>query len=255
VNSLTVPGGLAVALGPREGVGPLRILLADANGGIRTITVDGIEAGAEYAEPSGRVLTPALTVDQETGRLYAFAARGLLVAEVDLASGAVVYHPLGASAAKGNVGVWWRHAVWAGDGRIAVTGNHWPAVRGRRLPDGPVPFGVRMIDTATWTISTFDRRPDSMHVGGDTVLAAGTRWFDAGRHPRSTGLLAFDHAGKRVFTRFAGREVVLLGSRGNLGYVWIRRTRTAHVIDMAGGRTLNTIRTGHRVPFLLSPTP
>jgi hypothetical protein len=255
VNSLTVPGGLAVALGPREGVGPLRILLVDANGGIRNITVDGIEAGAEYAEPSGRVLTPALTVDQETGRLYAFAARGLLVAEVDLASGAVVYHPLGASAAKGNVGVWWRHAVWAGDGRIAVTGNHWPAVRGRRLPDGPVPFGVRMIDTATWTISTFDRRPDSMHVGGDTVLAAGTRWFDAGRHPRSTGLLAFDHAGKRVFTRFAGREVVLLGSRGNLGYVWIRRTRTAHVIDMAGGRTLNTIRTGRRVPFLLSPTP
>jgi hypothetical protein len=255
VNSLTVPGGLAVALGPREGVGPLRILLVDANGGIRNITVDGIEAGAEYAEPSGRVLTPALTVDQETGRLYAFAARGLLVAEVDLASGAVVYHSLGASAAKGNVGVWWRHAVWAGDGRIAVTGDHWPAVRGRRLPDGPVPFGVRMIDTATWTISTFDRRPDTMHVGGDTVLAAGTRWFDAGRHPRSTGLLAFDHAGKRVFTRFAGREVVLLGSRGNLGYVWIRRTRTAHVIDMAGGRTLNTIRTGRRVPFLLSPTP
>jgi hypothetical protein len=47
--------------------------------------------------------------------------------------------------------------------------------------------------------------------------------------------------------------VALLGSRGELGYVWVRRTRTAHVIDLKNGRTLNTIRTGNRVPFLLSP--
>jgi hypothetical protein len=47
----------------------------------------------------------------------------------------------------------------------------------------------------------------------------------------------------------------VLGSRGDLGYVWVRRTRTAHVIDMSDGRTMNTIRTGRRVPFLLSPTP
>jgi len=92
VDSLTVPGGVAVALGPSEGVGPLRILLADENGGIRRITLDGIEAGAEYAEPSdpaGRVLTPAVTIDHEARRLYVVAARGLLAATVDLASGAV----------------------------------------------------------------------------------------------------------------------------------------------------------------------
>jgi hypothetical protein len=255
VNLLTVPGGLAVALGPNEGVGPLRILLVDGNGGIRTIQLDGIRAGAEYAEPSGQVLTPAITVDHETGRLYVVAARGLLVAELDLASGAVAYHSLGASASKGNIGVWWRHAVWAGDGRIAVTGHHWPPVRGRRASGGPVPFGIRMIDTGTWTIATLDPRPDSMHVAADTVLASGTRYFDAGRRSESTGLLAFDGAGRRVYTRFRNRQVVLLGSRGSLGYVWVRRTRTAHVIDMADGHTLNTIRTGRRVPFLLSPTP
>jgi len=258
VNSLTVPGGRAVVLGPSEGVGPIRILLVDEHGGIRTIKVDGIKAGAEYAEPSdpaGQILTPAVTVDHETGRLYVVAARGLLVAEVDLASGAVDYHSLGASASKGNVGVWWRHAVWAGDGRIAVTGDHWPRPRGRRVPDGPVPFGVRVIDTSTWTIATLDPRPDSIHVAGDTVLAAGTRYFDAGRRTESTGLLAFDDAGRRAYTRFRGRWVVLLGSRGGLGYVWVRRTRTAHVIDIASGRTLNTIRGGRRAPFLLSPTP
>jgi hypothetical protein len=257
VNTVTVPGGLVVVLGPKEGVGPIRILLVDEHGGIRTIVVDGIKAGAHYAEPSdpaGQILTPAITVDHETNRLYVVAARGLLVAEVDLASGAVDYHSLGASASKGNVGVWWRHAVWAGDGRIAVTGTTWPPVRGRRVP-GPVPFGIRMIDTSTWTIATLDPRPDSMHVAGGTVLASGTRWFGGGRRTESTGLLAFDDAGHRAYIRFRGRQVVLLGSRGGLGYVWVRRTRTAHVIDMANGRTLNTIRTGRRVPFLLSPSP
>lgn len=258
VNSLTVPGGLAVVLGPREGVGPVRVLLVDEHGGIRKIELDGIEAGADYAEPSdpaGQILTPAVTVDHETGRLYVVAARGRLVAQVDLASGAVDYHSLGASASKGNVGVWWRDAVWAGDGRIAVTGTTWPPVRGRRAPSGPVPFGVRMVDTSAWTIKTLDPRPDSMHVAGDTVLATGTRYFVTGRRSESTGLLAFDRAGRRAYARFRGRQVALLGSRGGLGYVWVRRTRTAHVIDMADGRTLNTIRTGRRVPFLLSPSP
>jgi hypothetical protein len=254
VNTLPVPGGVAVALGPSEGVGPLRILVLNAVGGVRTIRLDGIQAGAEYDERTGRVLTPAIAVDRERGRIYVIAARALHVADVDVASGAVGYHSLGASASKGNIGVWWRTAVWAGDGRIAVTGDHWPRPRGRRAPLGPVPFGVRMIDTGTWTISTLDPRTDTMHVAGDTVLAAGTRWFGPRRPSRSTGLIAFDRAGRRAFTRFRGRDVVLLGSRGELGYVWVRRTRTAHVIDLASGRTLNTIRTGRRVPSLLSPT-
>ncbi len=258
VNTLTVPGGLAVVVGPSEGAGPVRILLADDHGGVRTIPVDGIKAGAEYAEasdPAGQVLTPAVTVDPETGRLYLVAARGLLAAEVDLASGTVTYHSLGASSSKGNAGVWWRNAAWAGDGRIAVTGDHWPAIRGSRVPAGPVPvpFGLRMIDTSDWSIATLDARTDSMHVGDGAVLASGTRSFRAARRTESTGLLAFDDAGRRAYTRFRGRPVALLGSRGSLGYVWIRRTRTAHVIDLDSGRTVNTLRTGRRTPWLLSP--
>jgi hypothetical protein len=254
-STLTVPGGLAVVLGPQEGVGPLRVLVLDSSGGVRTIQVDGIEGGANYARRNGRVLTPAVTVDHETNRLFVVAAQGLLVAEVDLASGAVAYHSLGASASKGNVGVWWRHALWAGDGRIAVTGSTWPPVRRGRPFNGPVPFGLRVIDTATWTIATLDARPDSMHVSGDTVLATGTRWFDGSRRSESTGLLAFDPEGRRAYTRFRGRHVALLGSRGRLGYVWVRRTRTAHIIDMTDGHTIREVRTGRRPFWLLSPTP
>src|SRR5215204_6368030 len=95
-DAIPVQGGLAVTLGPGEGTGPLRILVLDPNGGMRTIAVDGIRAGAGYAHRAGEVLTPAVTVDPDTGRLYVVAARGLLVAEVDLATGAVAYHSRGA---------------------------------------------------------------------------------------------------------------------------------------------------------------
>ena len=93
-----------------------------------------------------------------------------------------------------------------------------------------------------------------MHVAGDTLLAAGTRWFDGGRRTVSTGLLAFDPDGRRAFTRFRGRPVARLGNRGELAYAWIRRTRTAHVIDLDSGRTHSPPNApAGRIPFLVSP--
>ena len=83
-----------------------------------------------------------ICVDHEGGRLFVVGARGLLVAEVALASGEVTYHPLGASAAKGNTDVWWRQAVWVGNGRIAVTGERFRPGR------SPEPFCVRKIVTS-----------------------------------------------------------------------------------------------------------
>jgi len=252
MNSLAVPGGFALALAPLKGIGPLRILLIDPAGGLRTVKLEGIPAGGDDGEPAGQILTPALTADPEGGRLYAVSARGLLVADVELATGAVSYHTLGASASKGNIDVWWREAAWAGDGRIAVTGEHWPAARGRRPPRAPVAWGLRIIDTRDWSIDTLDARTTVMHVAGGTVLAYGTRWFARRRSPESTGLLAFDRDGHRRFTRFRGRQVVGAGSRGSLTYVWVRRERTLHVIDLRGGRTVNRVHTGRRAPFLLT---
>lgn len=253
VEAIAVPGGYAVALAPQRRVGPLRLLLADARGQIRTVALDGIPAGGNEGEARGRFLKPGLAVDPESGRLYVVAARGLLVAEVELASGEVTYHSLGAGAAKGNTDVWWRHAAWAGHGRIAVSGEHFRPGRGRHPPPGPVPFGIRVIDTSDWSITTLDSRPSVMQVSGDTVLAHGTRWFSGRRRPESTGLLAFDGTGRRAFVRFRGQAVATVGSRGRLAYVWVRRTRTLHVIDVRDGRTVNKVHTARRIPFLLTP--
>ena len=227
----------------------------DGDARLRTIVLEGIRAGGTEARRRGRFLTPGLTVDPEGGRLYVVAANEPLVAELELTSGAVSYHSLGASASKGNVDVWYRQAAWAGDGRIAVTGERWRPARGRRPPPPPEPFGVRVIDTRDWSITTLDWRATGMQVAGDTLLATGTRWFPSGGRPAEyTGLLAFA-GGRPAFHRFAGRDVVLCGSRGNLGYVWVRRMRTVHVIDLRDGRTLREVSTGRRPPFLLSPSP
>lgn len=253
MNSLAVPGGYALMLAPRHGIGPLRILIVDASGARRTIELEGIKAGGVDREPHGRDLNPGVTVDPEGGRLYVVAARGLLVAGVELASGAVSYHALGASASKGNIDVWWRAAAWIGEGRFAVTGDHYPPVRGRRPPRGPVPFGIRIVDTNDWSIATLDPRPDTMHVSGHTVLASGTRWFGDRRPPESTGLLAFDVTGRRLFTRFPGQDVATVASRGHVAYVWVRRTHTLHVVDLRDGHTVKEVRTLRHLPFLLTP--
>jgi hypothetical protein len=253
VETLAVPGGFALALAPERGIGPLRILIATPDGGLRRIAVEGIPAGGNDGGARPRFLKPGLVADRDGGRLFVVAARELLVAEIDLASGSVSHHALGAAASKGNVDVWFRYATWAGDGRIAVTGEHHPAAGGRRLAPPTEAFGLRMIDTRDWSIDTFAPRPTSIYVSEDRVLAHGTRWFGARRPPKHTGLLAFDHAGRRAFTRFRGEDVALLGSRGDVGYVWVRRTRRVHVIDMGDGHTLREVQTGRRVPFLLSP--
>jgi hypothetical protein len=253
LNRFAVPGGFALALAPEGRVGPLRLLLADASGGTRTVEVEGIPAGGNEGERDARYLNPGIAVDPEGSRMLVVAARGLLVAEVALASGEITYHPLGAAASKGDVDMWWREAAWVGNGRIAVSGEHFRPSRGRRVPDGPAPFGVRLIDTSDWSITTLDARSSVMHVAGDTVLAYGTRWFDGGRRSESTGLLAFHGDGRRAFVRFRGRDIATVGSRGHLLYAWVRRTRTLHVIDLRDGRTVNEVHTSRRIPFLLTP--
>jgi hypothetical protein len=243
-ESAPVPGGFALALAPESGVGPMRITVARADGTLRRIKVGGIEAGGTEGERRARLVKPALAVDHDGGRLFVVAADQLKAAEVDLGSGAVSYHALGASSSKGNVDMSLRYAEWLGDGRIAVTGENRRPARGRRpSPPPPVSFGARVIDTENWSIETLDRRPFEVHAAGDRLLAHGTRWFRGGKPPRHTGLLAFDSAGRRAFTRFHGREIALLGSRGDVAYVWVRRARRVHVVDLEDGHTIREVRT------------
>ncbi len=254
VNTLPVPGGLALVLGPSEGVGPVRILMLDPDGGVRTIRVRGIDAGANYGARRGKVLTPAVTVDPATGRLYVVAADELVVAEVDLTTGTVSHHSLGATRVEG------QHARLVA---ARAVGRRRADRRDRRplASRSPGPAG------APWAGPV--RRPPDRHgrlVDRHARPASGHDARGRRRGPRVRHTILrrpaaepehraarLRRAGRRAYTRFRGELTGLLGSRGELGYVWVRRTRRTHVIDLDSGRTLRTIRTGPRAPNLLSP--
>lgn len=257
------PLGLVMLVAPDQGIGPARILYAGVDGDLRTIEVARIRAGGnEGRRRGGRFRAPGLTVDPDAGAAYLVAAGPMLVARIDLASGAVEYHDLEAIgpakpavAAKGSVAAWSRHAIWLGDGRIAVTGHYEPPFRPGQRPPPPRPFGVRLIDTRDWTMRTL--HPDAMFVyrTGERLLANGTVWRAVGRPATRTGLLAFDLQGRRAFTRFRGADVSVVGSHGRLAYVWVRPTRMLHVLDLRSGDSLRRRRIGPgRVPFLFSAT-
>ncbi len=247
-------GGHALLVAPQRAAGAARLVVADASGGVRTVRLDRIPAGFHGTVDRGRYLKPALAADRESGRAYVVAADSLLVAEVDLATGAVTYHALGARASKGNVETLWRDAAWAGDGQLAVTGERHPLPGRRRRPPVPVPFGVRLIDTRDWSIRTLDARPSLMQVAGNTILAHGSRWHTGWRRGKSTGLLAYDSSGRRAFSRFRGQDVLTLGSRGRFAYVWVRPTRMLHVIDLRDGHSISAMpRPPLRVHDLLTP--
>jgi hypothetical protein len=253
--------GAAVLLGPERRLGPARLLVADASGRFRTIALDRIEAGATHPRVRpARYRQPGLTVDPTGRRAYVVAARDRpLVASVELASGQVEYHePAEAPAArasKGNVDGRWRDASWLGTDSIAVTGFHSPpARRGSRFPPPEEPYGVRLIDTSDWSIRTLAEKPNQLLAASDRLLAHGTSWSRGWRHSESTGLLAFDTDGTAVFTRFPGQEVVLAGATDTHAYVWVRATKTLHVLDLHDGRTLRKMPVNRRdVPLLIAP--
>ena len=253
--------GVAVLLGPERRLGPARLLVADTSGGLRSITLEPIAAGATNPRVRpARYRQPGLTVDPAGQRAYVVAASDRpLVASVELASGQVEFHEPAeapaARAAKGNVDVRWREARWLGSDSIAVTGfRSRPARRGSRFPAPEEPYGVRLIDTSDWSMRTLAKEPNQAMVAGDKLLAHGTTWSAGWRSSDSTGLLVFDGEGRPLYSRFRGQDLVIAGATAERGYVWVRPTRTLHVIDLADGRTLRKLPARARdVPLLISP--
>jgi hypothetical protein len=256
------PTGVAVLLGPERRLGAARLLVAEAPGGVRSITLGRIEAGGNIGRARRpRYRQPALAVDRTRGRAYVVAARDRpLVASVELSSGQVEYHepavPPAARAAKGNADIRWREASWLGSDSIAVTGFRTrPERRGERFPPPDEPYGVRLIDTSDWTIRTLAEKANQIQVTGDRLLAHGTTWSRGWRRSESTGLLGFDGEGNPLFTRFRGQEVLLAGATDDHAFVWVRATKTLHVLDLGDGHTIRKAAAtrGRDVPILLSP--
>jgi hypothetical protein len=230
-----------------------RLVVFDASGVWRAVTLDAVRAGAEHRpEDVERYQRPGLAVDAE--RAFVVSA-GDVVTEVDLATLAIANRRSGArapaSATKASAG-WSRHALWLGEGLIAVSGKDEEAFAGA---DGALnvrdrPAGLSVIDTLTWNTRLIDANADAFVRAGRLLYATRQSWDSSAQRTTAMGVAAYAFDGGKRFhvvpngvayveLVFDGRAYVALNPRGGR-YL---------VIDVDSGRVVGTRTT--RLPRLL----
>jgi hypothetical protein len=226
----------------RHAIGPSRLLVVDAEGVVRGRVLDKIPAGAQ-AGPSDvvRYARPALAAGGE--RAFVVSTGGL-VAEVELETLAVTYHPLVqrtvSARAKGSEG-WSRRALCLGNGVIAVSG------RDEELFTGPtgrtdlrdVPAGVELFDTRSWKVRVVDERGDSFNHADRLLYVTRYSWDSSTQKVTAMGVAAYGVDGVQRFHLVPQALVYrLLVYRGQ-AYVGLNPTGGPYlVVDIPSGRVV-----------------
>ena len=208
VHAATAPGVFAVAqsAGGGSGTAAVRLTVAGASGGLRSIALAGLRTRG-CAEP-------AVAIDAAHRRILV-ATAGSTVAEVALGGVQLHarYHPLRGGRLAGTRT---NATIWRGDLVVGARGA-----------------GVRVVDTATWKVRTLDRRADATTVaGGALYLFDGPTSRDL---PRGAGLRIVrpGHPDRR---RFGTTQVSAVDPAG--GRLYARVGRALHVLEPATGDTL-----------------
>jgi hypothetical protein len=258
--------GIVVLTGPDDRIGSATLVLANPDGGLLRVPLPRIRAGFDEVDPRrllARQVIPGLAVDGTAGRAYVVAANEPLVAEVDLANGAVAYHELrggggtaGPVAAKGLAYGAYRTARWVGDGTIAVAGevtrsgpDSRRAARRRLTVTRTDPYGLRLIRTADWTATMLNPLFRSFTLTGELLVGMNSDPTSLG-DSKATGLVAYGTDGRRRFTRFRGDgRAWLRAAAWPYAYVRDISPRRTLVVDLRTGRTVG--ETGSRRPPVL----
>jgi hypothetical protein len=214
-------GGFALVLGPRWAIGPSRLLLVAPDGRLRGLSLDQIRSGWQRSGSGARFVAhqwnPGLALDPASARAFVLQA-GAPVAEVDLRRLSVRYHDLAEPISLlGRLHDWLepkaeakamqgpdRHAVWLGDGRLAVTGVDYEAsVDGHgREQETDTPAGLKLIDTRTWSVRTLDTTTSSITYAGGVLFAFGTSWDSRTSTMSGSGLTAHGSGGEELYHRY-----------------------------------------------------
>src|SRR5262245_16460313 len=125
-NTAAVDVGVALLVSPPSVFAPATVAIVDADGGLRTTTVDRISVGAiEHADDPSTfsidVREPGFAVDRAGGRAFVVAP-DFTVAEVNLGTLAVAYHSPSARSLAKVINGPSRQAAWLGNGVRAVAG-------------------------------------------------------------------------------------------------------------------------------------
>ena len=233
--------GLAFVVAPAAGIGPARLVVADAER-LRVVKLP-LRAGRAWPRTRrgpvvGTQLVPGLAVDPAAGRAYVFPAAGAAV-EMALATGRVTTHTLvrrtTAKALEGPD----RDARWLGNGLVALAGlDEHALVRGTSVEVSAEPAGLVLVDVRRWTSRVVDRTATRVTVGGGLLFAHGD-WRATPRPIR-----AFDFTGRLRFELSGLSPSAWLQTAGDRAYVG------GSVIELPSGRVLRRLATEARVTVL-----
>jgi hypothetical protein len=243
--------------GDANSFAPSQLLVADANGNVRSVSVGGVLAGQVVEQQNVndylvRVVRPGLAVDPE-GRAFLVPASGA-VAEVDLATLAVSYHDLAhpsllrrfldwltpAAEAKAVDGEE-REAAWVGDGKIVVSGSDYSIVRDAMGVPSTVatPAGTMLIDTHSWRAQMLADGSSGFAMATGLVITEGGTWNEGDQKSHGPGLEAFTLDGRKLWQLHAG-EARWIDPAGVVGYIHDDGGR-AEVVELAVGDIVATL--------------
>jgi hypothetical protein len=244
VDAVTEANGRIVAvLSNTVGIGPARLVVVEPNGELRCVALSETTTGTRKSE-EGRldVRQPGLVLDASGDRAFVVSA-GEPIAEVNLGDLDVSYDSLEApisllgrlrnwlepeAHAKGPMTGSRRHALWLGNGLLAVSGSDWDSGSGHSYSESPA--GLDIIDTSSWSARTLDERVSRILLADDTLLGVGGYG-----HERS-GVSVYDLDGNLRFRLFEGASVWDLQAAGSYAYVLIERLLS--VVNLRSGEVI-----------------
>jgi hypothetical protein len=251
-SHLEIAGRELIALGsPADGIGPAQVIVVDADGGMRRVSISRIPAGGrtEGAEddPTYTLASPGLAVDV-AGRKAYVVGQAPLLAEIDLDSLAVTYRDLSSPrslAARAKVVTGWsRQATWLGDGRLVVTGAEYDRLRS-------APAGLQVIDVRSGTTRMLEPRASMAVPSQGLLLAAGGARDGQTEVESGMGLSALSANGEVLWRALGDQVVWWVQTAGGYAYVVGEESypKTVRVIDLADG-SVRTLR--GQVPFFVT---
>jgi hypothetical protein len=141
-----------------------------------------------------------------------------------------------------------RHAVWVGNGTLAVTGSDTSTteIAGGQLRITTTPLGLYLVDVATGSTQLVKRDVASVRLVGRSLIAFGVAEDSTARNATGFGLSVLGLDGTERLHLFGSTPIVEVQSQGGLVYASLR-DRSGHVVvvDPDAGRVLaNVTRPG-----------
>jgi hypothetical protein len=243
-------------LGETSTIAPVRLTVAGVDGVVRTVLLSqilgGNESPADGSTGVAKLAQPGLAVDPAGGRAAVVDGRGL-VAEVDLNTLAVTYHPraarLPARVGKAFEG-WQRSVLWLPSGTLAVTGMDYRATVKEGAGCTPAceemsgtPAGITLVDTRDWSSSVVGEGASFIARAGNALVAFGGAYVSGLSTPAGIGLRGYGADGTLRFQLFGTEQIGDVQWAGGLVYVAGCNDRCFRIVDPALGKLVGKTET------------